>query len=226
MLKQFSEFLPLLPVLSTVISLASFALAFFAFRRTSRLQDVDYRPHMSITVGEPTGETLLHRYQEGEYDGEDIERQRNGEIMLQGKVANVGPKPTHVLMGRVLLGPRNHDNPEHALTVPFNRYLGAGGECPFDFSLRWGTVWDVSQRFDVTEIECHLSLKVKGADGAEREIKKYLASFMRCEGHEWIGIGPHYFRSVLNDIQQARLRERMNPKPRRVPTPVDPSIPF
>jgi hypothetical protein len=197
-----------LTAISTVVSLSSLAIAFAAFRRTSRFQDVDYRPHVALSFSEPHGCVELDKPDDDE-DKEEIARQRNLEALFAGKVANAGPKPVFLLMGRILLGPRHRDDPEHALTVPLYKTLAPNAECSFSFSLFWSTIWDVARHFDTTSIEGVFALQVRGADGVEREIKRFFGTAMECEGDEWAFIEAHYFADVLNDLQQVRLQHRL-----------------
>lgn len=219
---RIAEFVPLFMVLSSLASVLSLTVAFAAFRRTSRFEDVDYRPHITVTCSEPHGAVEVSRE---EYDAEDLALQRSLEAVFEGKVTNAGTRPVHLINGRVLLGPKHRDDPEHALTVPFHKTLGAGGECNFQFSLQWGTIWDVAEQFQRTSIDCHLAINVQGADGVTREIRRYLGTAMQCEGSEWILIEPHYFLEVLNSLQQAQLRLRLGPSAKSS-IDVDPSIPF
>lgn len=202
-----SEYIPLV---SIGLSALSLVLALFAFRRTSRFQDVDYRPHLSF------GPATLSMAVDVDRDADDDEEERLLnvlELVCQGTITNVGPKPVTLLMGRVLLGPQHRDDPEHALTVPVHRTLGTGNSCDFEFALRWGTIWSVSKHFNRTKIECHLKLGVRGADGVTREIDRYLIDIMQTEGSRWCAIVPSDFVEILQEIQQSRLRQRIDPAP-------------
>jgi hypothetical protein len=203
-----AELGPWLIAISTVVSLLSLAIAFAAFRRTSKFQDIDYRPHVALSFSEPHGCVELDRPDDGD-DKEEIAQQRNMEVLFEGKVANAGPKPVSLLSGRILLGPRHRDDPEHALTVPLYKTLAPSAECPFNFSLFWSTIWDVARHFDKTSIEGTFALQVRGADGVEREIKRFFGTAMECEGNEWAFIEAHYFVDVLNDLQQVRLQHKL-----------------
>jgi hypothetical protein len=197
-----------LTVLSAAVSLSSLAIAFAAFRRTSKFQDVDYRPHVTLSFAEPHGCVELDRPDDDE-EKEEIARQRNMEVLFEGKVANAGPKPVALLSGRILLGPRHRDDPEHALTVPIYKTLAPNAECSFSFSLFWSTIWDVARHFDKTSIEGMFALRVRGADGVEREIKRFFGTAMECESNEWAFIEAHYFVDVLNELQQVRLQHKL-----------------
>jgi hypothetical protein len=203
-----------LTLISTVVSLSSLVVAFTAFRRTSRFQDVDYRPHVAVSFSEPRGCVELDRPDEDE-DREEVARQRSLEVLFEGKVANAGPKPVNLLMGRVLLGPRHRDDPELALTVPLYKTLGPGSESSFSFGLLWGTIWDVANHFGTTTIECTVALKVRGADGVVREINRFCGTAMKCEGNEWVLIEAHYFTDVLSDLQQVQLQQRLRTAAKR-----------
>jgi hypothetical protein len=207
--QRIAEFAPLFTLLSALVSLLSLAVAFVAFRRTSKLQDVDYRPHLSLTVGEPFGCVELDKEED---DDEEVKRQQSLEALFQGRITNAGPKPIYLVHAHVSLGPRHRDDPERVMKVPFYKTLGAGAECSFDFGLQWGTIWDVARHFHRTAIECHLAISVRGADGVTREVGRYVGTAMECEGTEWIFIEPRYFLEVLNDLQQARLRRKLRPE--------------
>jgi hypothetical protein len=113
-----AELAPLVTVLSCLISVLSLGVAFAAFRRTSRLQDANYRPHMATALDEAAGCLDVDK---DEDDEEDLKRQRGYEVLLGGKVTNAGPKPLRLIHGRVLLGPRHGDDPERVLKVPCYR---------------------------------------------------------------------------------------------------------
>jgi hypothetical protein len=205
-----AELAPLVTVLSCLISILSLGVAFAAFRRTSRLQDADYRPHMVISLDKAA--CCVDVYKDDD-DEEDLKRQRGYEVLLGGKVTNAGPKPFRLIHGRVLLGPRHRDDPERALTVPFYRTLGPGDDCPFHMSLQWGTIWDIAQHFHRTVIECQMAIEVEGADGVRRQVTRFLGTSMECESNEWTFIGPEYFMEIVSDLEQARLRSRLKPAP-------------
>jgi hypothetical protein len=225
MIAEVTSLLPLFTVLSSCVSVLSLAIAFVAFRRTSRFQDVDYQPHVVASCDDPSG--CIETDRDDDDSEEEMNARRNLEVEFAGKITNAGPRPVYISSGRIMLGPRHRDDPEEALTVPFFKTLGTGHECTYKFTLMWATIWDVADQFKKSSIECHLMLTLRGADGVDREVRRFLGTLMQAEGKEWIAIAPHYFLEVLNGIQQARLRRKINPtRIRSGGSPLDPDVPF
>lgn len=205
-----AEYLPFLTILSAMVSVLSLTIAFVAFRRTSRLQDVDYRAHLTFSAINVDGAVDVDREVD---DDEEEERQRGLEVVCRGKIANVGPKPVTLLGGRVLLGPKHRDDPEEILSVPFYATLASGDSRSFDFALAWGTIWSVAKQFNRSNLYCFVKVSARGADGVTREVTKLLAEVMQTEGEEWCAIPPDYFIEMTQGLQQARLRHRIDPRP-------------
>ena len=194
-----------LSALSAAVAVASLIIAVLAFRRTSRLQDADYRP--LVAFHHSLGGML-------DVDREDVESEEgaftldNCEIWYSGSIVNVGQKPAHMIKAEVFLGPRKRDDPECALTIPLNRTEAPGGKREFDFSLAWATIWSVACHFKCTSLDWTLVLTLRGADGVTRDVRSMIGTLTQCEGEEWAAIETYYFAEVLSDLQQARLRQR------------------
>lgn len=205
-----ADYVPVFTILSSIVSAVSLTIAFIAFRRTSRFQDVDYRAHLTFSAIKVHGAVDVDREVD---DDEEEETQRGLEVVCQGTITNVGPKPVTLTRGRVQLGPRHRDDPEDVLTVPLHTTLGTGVAQHFEFAMAWGTIWTVAKQFNRTNIDCRLVVSARGADGVATEITKFVAEVMQTEGEEWCAVPPDYFVELTQGIQQARLRHRLDPRP-------------
>lgn len=199
------HFANVLSALSASVAVASLSVAVIAFRRTSRLQDADYRPIVAFhhSLG-----GMLDVDKENVESEEDASTLDNCEIWYSGSIVNVGQKPAHLIKAEVFLGPRKRDDPECALTIPLGRTEAPGGKREVEFSLAWATIWSVARRFKCTSLDWTLVLTLRGADDVTRNVRSMIGTLMQCEGEEWIAIETYYFAEVLSDLQQARLRQR------------------
>jgi hypothetical protein len=151
--------------IAAAISLGLLVVSILAFRRTSRLQDADYFPHIVFNHDELRGITDVNV----DLDEDDQQAYLLGNIEYSGTIANVGVKPVHLIKLRVLLGPKRRDDPDCAMTIPIRRTIPAGGENKVGLELQWATICSVARRFHSTAIEFLVVLTFQGADGVTRE---------------------------------------------------------
>lgn len=194
---------------SAAIALASFVFAVMAFRRTSRLQDADYRPQIAFDHDE-LGGVVSRDLEDAEPGPEDVGTDRlERELQYSGQIRNVGSKPVHLIKAKVCLGPRHRDDPDCAMVIPLNRTEPPGGSHKLAFALEWETIWAVARSFRTQHLDLTLVVTIRGADGVTRELCPRLAIIFPTD-EEWCAVAPKDMLAVFYDLQQAKLRHDSN----------------
>ena len=185
---------------AATVSLASFVLAIVAYRRAARIQNADYRPHVSFEHAPLQGAT------EADEQGSDEPVVLSEKIKYEGTLTNTGTKPVQLAHVRVLLGPRHRDDPDTAVFVPIATSLAPGAKTTFSYELPWSTVWSIARQFNTHSVEWTMKLTLTGADQVTREQVSRVGSLLRAEEWEWLALERKVEIEALQLLYQMKIR--------------------